>query len=270
MKAFLHYLAINTLLFIVFNNVDGFTCQPSTWAPKICTFQSTASFTALDAKKRRRRRVDGEGKRDVLNNEVDNSPADIASNFPTDDELPDFDLGEKEQLPEVLASRAKTTQEDDFESMKNDVVAMGELDMDSALTGNDPLVMEAMKGRSQSKSFSSPKDLLRARDRNLEATFEFDDVANPLPRPGQIKSVVSESNEIATSSMGKKRARSEARKAAAIEAAGQEEEGEGIGGIAMSVLEMLPFFPKRDPSEKFSTIKVCRCETEIECCNVFF
>lgn len=257
MKAFIHYLLSNTLFFIAFNNADGFTCQTNSWAPKICTFQTSTSSTALDAKKRRRRRVDGQGNRDVLKKETDDSPTDIEDiNFSMDDELPDFDLGEKEQLPEVLASRAEAMKEDAIENVKKDVTSIGDLSMDSSMVEDDPLVMEAMRGRSQSKSFASPKDLLRSRDRNLEATFEFDDVANPLPRPGQIKSGVSKSDDIVAPTMGKKRARSEARKAAAMEAAGQEEDGEGIGDIAMNVLEKLPFFPKRDPSGEVSTIKL--------------
>lgn len=65
-------------------------------------------------------------------------------------------------------------------------------------------------------SFDSAESLLRSRDKNLEATFEFEEVENRLP-------------SFASSNLpkvGKKRAKSEARKSAAIKAEMLEKEEE--------------------------------------------
>ena len=125
------------------------------------------------------------------------------------DDLPEFDLDEDE---EESKSEGKTsTKVASMEETVEDVM-------------NDPAVMAAMMRGSSMMSSSSTKDVLKSRDRALEATFEFDDVSNPLPRPGNIqKDKTSLVSDGSNSGISKKQAKREARVAAALAAKEEEE-----------------------------------------------
>lgn len=120
------------------------------------------------------------------------------------------------------------------------------------------------------KGSSSPtvdiKDLIASRDTSLESTFEFEPVANPLPRLGDrndkssaksstvvtkqdFKNTVDDSG---SNVIGKKRARDMARQAAAATAAAEKERKD-----ANKIFSKLPFIGKM-MQEKQTPIKV-RC-----------
>lgn len=211
---------------------------------------------ALEAsKKRRRRRLDSN---EVSNNSVEaddeDIDSDVAMGIDMDDDLPDFDLGDKEQLPELLnvATEKKNEEAMIIEEFSETVGAEIE---EVVLEDSDPLVKEAMKASKNSISYSSPKELLRSRDRNLESTFEFEEVKAPLPRPGQETSK-STSSKIVPVGGGKKRARAEARRAAAMEAAELEAANDAGPNMVNEVMGKLPFYPKAEEGEEVTAIKL--------------
>uniref|UniRef100_A0A7S2K6L2 Uncharacterized protein n=1 Tax=Leptocylindrus danicus TaxID=163516 RepID=A0A7S2K6L2_9STRA len=172
--------------------------------------------SALHAKRRRKRKDSP----DSSSNSSVGPSSSFNDNF--DDELPDFDLNE--DVDESSSSKERST------SSSSSAPAQQQLSMQSDLSDamSDPSVMAAMRGSASSMSSAKDaRDVLRARNREVEATFEFDEVANPLPRPGQAKGSVGGGEVI-----GKKRAKAEARRAAAIERAQLEEE-EGLGSSAV-------------------------------------
>jgi len=203
--------------------------------------------TALDAaKKRRRRRMDS--------GITDSSPdSTTPMENDEDDELPDFDLGAKEQLPELLnVERVEETAPPVLQQSTEPEME------ESLISDDDPLVKEAMKASKNSRTFETPKELLRSRDRDLESTFEFEEVNTPLPRPGQQKSdSIGSSIPSPSAAGGKKRARAEARKAAAMEAAADEEPVVNAD-VVNDVLSYLPFYPKTKEGEEVTPLKVCR------------
>ena len=209
------------------------------------------TLLSLAAKKRRRRRRS--------TNEISSDAAEVGDeeevlmDVGMDDELPEFDLGDKEQLPELIDAAAEAKEAEKEMEEISDVVG-AEIE-EALLQDDDPLVLEAMKASKNSASFASPKDLLRSRDRNLEATFEFDDVKSPLPRPGQDSPTASSSTTVSVGG-GKKRARAEARRAAAMEAAELEAANDKGPGVVNEVMGKLPFYPKTEEGEEASPVKV--------------
>ena len=153
-------------------------------------------------KKRRRRTDDGNNN----NNNSRKNESDI-------EDLPGFDIIEEDSKP---LSSSKSSVSKSVTILESDNVGL----------------MDVMKGSSSGSSVvASAKDLIASRDTLLEATFEFDPVAEPLPRLGKRKTNPNVAYDIPPDTMGKKQARSEARKAAALEAearAAQEERQKNI------------------------------------------
>lgn len=256
-------LLYSTILLVLYRSSEGFafptvphhtlsfSAKPtSTWAITNAGKSCRAPTTALAAaKKRRRRRADGKKITESSSMDTDaistGSDSDSYSDQLDADELPDFDLGDKEQLPELFKSDS-TESKTEKKAVVDNMAAMDDNELpQSFMSTDDPAMMEAMRGTQQGKSFASPKDLIKSRDRELEAKFEFDEVKKPLPRPGQKKMTtdMDMTMETPTPTMGKKRARDEARKAAAMETAAKETTNDGGFGIP-ELLSKLPFFPK--------------------------
>ena len=177
--------------------------------------------TILWAKKKRRRR------KSIQNNEND-----VSEKLPSLDanDLPDFDL--EEDLP----SSATDLSGDDV-PIRNSAKTSASMDL------NDPKVLEAMKGTSKKRGDRMSKALVR--DQELEKRFQFDrsDVKDST-LPTNLASVRSESGTKPT--IGKKAARNEARRRAAIEAKEAEMDAE-------SFLSKLPVGQK---DGKFNYLKV--------------
>lgn len=147
-----------------------------------------------NGKKKRRRRKDS-------------SPA-------IEDDLPEFDLTESTGND---SGAPKTTKSDSSPGM-------GSFSMDT----NDATLAEAMRGSGRGSTMSgdvvtASKELLQSRDRSLEGTFEFDDVKAPLPKLGRQSSGSAEIGGV-----GKKKAKSDARRAAAIAAAEEAEKENSV------------------------------------------
>mmetsp|Transcript_43212 Transcript_43212/g.131578 ORF Transcript_43212/g.131578 Transcript_43212/m.131578 type:complete len:250 (-) Transcript_43212:18-767(-) len=226
----------------------AFTC-PNAFVGSSRYVSVAISPTALSAagKKRRRRRKDGKRKAPAAPPaEVDSAETSPTSSGFDDNDLPDFDLGDEETVaaavkdvsPEPAAKKVASPNGSDVS-----VLSAGGVDLE------DPRVLEAMRG---SKASSGPKSMDQLlRDRSLEESFKFDPVGeDALPTLGKIASEPnSRGNDIATneSKVGKKRARAEARRAAAIEAEDAEKEEGGI-------LSKIPNFLGEDG--KISPLKV--------------
>lgn len=243
----------------VFNNKLSFVRVPLETSPSTAkelksdmgSLSKRRTLVSLSAKKRRRRRRE--------TNEISSDSSelgdveDVEFDVGMNDDLPEFDLGDKEQLPELIDAAAEAKKaEKEMEDISDVVGTEVEEDL---FQDNDPLVLEAMKASKNSASFASPKELLRSRDRNLEATFEFDEVKSPLPQPGQDASTARTSTTVSVGG-GKKRARAEARRAAAMEAAELEAADNQGPGIVNEVMGKLPFYPKTEEGEEASPLKL--------------
>ena len=200
------------------------------------------SSSALSAAKKKRRRRKNTSQSIPQEREVNNI-SDAAQEI---DELPDFDLDEEQEL----MSKSKVS----ASSMSDVGVAPTNLGKSAPLDANDPLVVEAMKATKGAPGEMSTKDLLRSRNRDLEQKFVVNEVTTEVPSLADYAAKKSGTSNIGSSqgTMGKKAARKEARRAAAIEAANKEEEGNAINDI----LSILPFVDKTEPGEKKSSIKV--------------
>lgn len=204
--------------------------------------------SSLAAKKRRRRK---EPIGNVTEDIVSDATLRIDDENGSGGELPDFDLGGKEQIPDLMVSASS---DDEYDAAE--IPAMGELQSLS-----DPLVVEAMKGSPSSPSPGTAKDLLRSRDRNLEATFEFDEVATKLPTAAE--AIKKDSAAVTLPRPGKKKARAEARRTAAIEA--QENKSSSIftamDDQTPSIISKIPFLNKNkkeydETEDKLKPIKL--------------
>lgn len=103
----------------------------------------------------------------------------------------------------------------------------------------------AMMGSSP-VGLTSPTDLLRSRDRSVEEKFEFDEVENPLPKSGFAFSQPSVE-------VGKKQAKSDARRAAALE---KEESLRQEEPRINQIIKTLPFDLGRDGDGKVTGMKI--------------
>lgn len=179
----------------------GFATELMTNAGNSAFFRSTTyvtpTTTKLHARKRRKR------KDDPTNNDPTRDAPTFIDN--SEDELPDFDIDD----------------DADESSSATETSTSPSLSMDLSDAMSDPSVRAAMQGSASSSALDA-RDVLRSRNREVESTFEFDEVPSPLPRPGQAKGMGGEK-------VGKKRAKAELRRAAAIERAQlEEDEGPGI------------------------------------------
>ena len=165
---------------------------------------SSSSDNNNKSKKKRRRKKTQEKEIETSYNDED------------DDELPDFDLPEFDTDEKVVEKSTNNMQQ---------------LPADMELS-----ISSSVKASASPVQSTSVKNLLRSRDRSIENTFEFDAVADPLPRPTPSSSLSSSDDDLVIpEGMSKKRAKAEARKAAAIQRGALKEEEES------SIIDYIPF-----------------------------
>ena len=184
-------------------------------------------------KKMRRRRKNPRPSPDKTSaEEVENNPA-------LDDygELPDFDLDDEPVATPSKVSAASGAAPAPS-SIGSDTSVMEAAEVDLA----DPRTLEAMRGGKRIGTMKSTGELIS--DRSLEKAFQFENSEDALPALGKIVdkggggSGVVESGE---ARVGKKYARSEARRAAAIEAEEADKDESGFfSGISLDVGEISP------------------------------
>ena len=224
---------------------------------------STVLYMAAEGKKKRRRkRKDGK----TPSGGSDESPSVPIVND-DDGELPGFDLGDDEQVEEfkMEPTKAEAPANAASASMEASEVAMASDPSDASVNMSNPKVMEAMKGSMPGvASAGSTEDLLRNRD--LEKSFKFDDtnVKEDLPSLGQLAGKKGRGGGVGSTEpsspgsfvveqkVGSKRARAEARRAAAIEAERAAEEEK-------SFLQKVPQF--LDEKGEVSPIKILESGT---------
>jgi hypothetical protein len=224
-------------MFLIFGHVSAFVFSPTRLIsganiPLVQKMtnqykaQSKASKITLFAEKKRRRRKEKLVRSDGMNEAS-------SSNNEEEEELPDFDLVEDIDIVENKGSAVQ-----------------GSVNSPSATTRkpvdvNDPEIMSAMRATKGTGpvSVSSTRDLLRSRNRELEQKLVVNDVVEEVPSFAEYTRSKGDSVKI-----GKKAARREARVAAALEAKGEEENGE------KSLLDLIPFLQSN--GEKKSPIKV--------------
>lgn len=166
---------------------------------------SSSSDNNNKSKKKRRRKKTQEKEIETSYNDEDD-----------DDELPDFDLPEFDTDEKVVEKSTNNMQQ---------------LPADMELS-----ISSSVKASASPVQSTSVKNLLRSRDRSIENTFEFDAVADPLPRPTPSSSLSSSDDDLVIpEGMSKKRAKAEARKAAAIQRGALKEEEES------SIIDYIPF-----------------------------
>lgn len=232
--------------------------------PFIVSVRSTnkaLSSTHLAAKKRLRRRAANSSptEKESIVKEPEVIPPEVVEmdtkmemktnmkSITDSDELPDFDMTD-DSVEKVAKPNTNVLDQDEIMS-----TSMSSSAESLMISENDPIVKQAMQADASSQNFASAKDLLRSRDRNVEATFEFDQVAQSLPKLGRdtvgSSSSSSSSSNQPAQTVGKKRARAEARKAAAMEAAEVESINQKnilTDNPVTDVMSKLPFFPKND------------------------
>ena len=193
---------------------------------------TTSLYMAADGKKKRRRK-----RKDGSAPSVGSGPSPSVPIVSDDGDLPGFDLGDDEQVEEFKTEQpTETPAKAATTAMEAPEIVVPSDPSDVSVDMSNPKVMEAMKGSMPGVgSAASTEDLLRNRD--LEKAFKFDDTAvkEDLPSLGQLSgkkgrggsgSSGAESSAPSSSpgsfvveqKVGSKRARAEARRAAAIEA----------------------------------------------------
>jgi hypothetical protein len=204
--------------------------------------------TFLLAKKKRRRRKENPA-----------SSTTSPPSFDDDDELPDFDLVEDIDLIEQAAASLPPI---NAGAPKAGVAPAANRNFDV----NDPSVVAAQRATSGADSLSagSTRELLRSRNRDLENRLVVNEVTEAVPSLGEYmqsptRSQSKGATESGGPSIGKKAARREARRAAAIEARQDDlVEQSALDQILEKapILEKLPFFKKKENEEKKSAIKL--------------
>eukprot|EP00568_Trieres_chinensis_P003672 CAMPEP_0183308342 /NCGR_PEP_ID=MMETSP0160_2-20130417/21449_1 /TAXON_ID=2839 ORGANISM="Odontella Sinensis, Strain Grunow 1884" /NCGR_SAMPLE_ID=MMETSP0160_2 /ASSEMBLY_ACC=CAM_ASM_000250 /LENGTH=248 /DNA_ID=CAMNT_0025472165 /DNA_START=54 /DNA_END=797 /DNA_ORIENTATION=+ len=212
------------------------------------TFTSSISGLSMAAKKRRRRRKDAqtdEPKAPSAEADIDTDPM---GEGVSDGELPDFDLFEDEPVASASDLKASSVAASSSTGVSMSPIQAMDADM------SDPRVMEAMKGSKSASIPMSSDDLVR--DRALEKSMSFSPVNEPLPNLGEFAKKsrgVSESGGfVDEGKVGKKRARAEARRAAAIEA---EEAEAGDSGFSLDIPQI------KGEDGKVSPIKILETGT---------
>ncbi len=224
--------------FLLFGSISAFVIQSTQPSLKATTFTSSrAEPTFLYSQKKRRRR-----KQNPSSPSTSDSVTSPVVN-PTDDEtdeLPDFDLVEDVDLEEQAEAQARAAAS---------AGSPGVAPSSTNINVNDPEVMAAMRATtgSQAMSGASTKDLIRSRNRDLEQRLVVNDIVEDVPSLADYTS--SKGSSAGAGGIGKKAARREARRTAAIEALPDEPEE--------SFFDKLPFFKKNEEKEEKSPIKVC-------------
>lgn len=166
--------------------------------------QVESSLVAFAKKKRRR-------KNSQINEDLKVTPKpSVTSEDENEDEdfLPDFDLDEEAELS----------------SASSGDIANIPAKSQSSFDLNDPKVLEAMKGTSKGRGVPSMNDLVV--DRDLEKRFQFDSsVVKDQSLPTNLANIAKNPDR---KKIGKKAARTEARRRAAVEAKEAEEESESF------------------------------------------
>lgn len=238
---------ITLIILSITTKAFGFIVQPSSPSSLLHTnsifsisgCESSTSATVLCAKKKRRRRKES------------SSPPPPTPQVNEDDELPDFDLVEDIDLQ----SSTNTPKSTMTSSSTSGISASPAPVKKKAFDVNDPDVIAAMKAPKGSDSVGSPtstKDLLRKRNRELEQKLVADEIVEDVPSFADYNAKKGNrsggNNTIDTGSgMGKKAMKREQRRAAALEAEGnnlQEEEN-----VVSQLLSKLPFV-NNDEGEK--------------------
>ena len=200
--------------------------------------------TALFAKRKRKRRKDGPKSSSPKIGATDSNQG--PNSLEEEDELPDFDLDEEIELV------AKST----VSASMSVTGSTGAAPSAASFDVNDPAVIEAMKATGDAVGNVSTKDLLRSRNRELEQKFVVDEVNTQVPSLAEYTSKRGgPSSSVSTQgTMGKKAARAEARRNAAIEAESANSEAEG--NALNDMLSILPFVDKTEPGKEKSAVKV--------------
>ena len=223
---------------------------------------STVLYMAAEGKKKRRRK-----RKDGKTPSAGSGESPSVPIVSDDGELPGFDLGDDEQVEEfkMEPTKAEAPANAASASMEASEVAMASDPSDASVDMSNPKVMEAMKGSMPGvASAGSTEDLLRNRD--LEKSFKFDDtnVKEDLPSLGQLAGKKGRGGGVGSTEpsspgsfvveqkVGSKRARAEARRAAAIEAERAAEEEK-------SFLQKVPQF--LDEKGEVSPIKILESGT---------
>ena len=191
--------------------------------------ESTTSLFAQKKKRRRRKNKPA-------------SPNQSIADSDEGDELPDFDLIEDIDLIEMQQEKEASTSN----SISPSSPGVGVNPSSKSIDVNDPEVLAAMRSSKGAESMGgglSTRDLIRSRNRELEERLVVNDIVEEMPSLADYTK-----GKGTTSGVGKKAARREARRAAAIEAEGVEPEE--------SFLDKLPFFKKDEEKEEKSPIKV--------------
>lgn len=254
-------MKIHTGLFLLLiaETVDAFS--------PVGPLQSSRQFsstTFLTAKKNRRvRKKDSQVAKSNPPPPVASTPSIETPPSFDNDELPEFDLFE-DGVEDTSASSSTSSSSAASSMASTASEAPNTLGEDFGDLSQDPLVMEAMKaGPSSSNQVVSGKDLLRTRDREMESKFEFGEVAKPLPKASDFLSKNSNRGGVQAQDpaapMGKKRARDEARRAAAIQAASEagEEEGDLLSRVVPTLPSSIPYVGTKE-GEELTPIKVSR------------
>lgn len=253
-------ISTQTFFFLLLASVsltsDAFTCSSLVRSFRHGSIVSSPTQLSMAAKKKQRRRKDGKSKAPVSPRVVD-SPEETAVPVLSDlddVDLPDFDLGDDEPIAAATEAEAPASAtKKAAPSSSKDVSVLSARGMDL----EDPRVLEAMKG-SKTTGPQSVDQLLR--DRSLEKSFKFDPAGEgALPTLGEIASSPrsgfgdkGSDRDMDEAKIGKKRARAEARRAAAIEA---EEAAKEEGGF----LSNIPQFVGEDG--KVSPLKILEAGT---------
>jgi len=234
------------LLFLLF---PGYVSSFVTTSHQISSSSVVKKSTFLLAKKKKRRRR----KESPASSKPSPTPVD------GDDELPDFDLVEDIDLIEQAAASLPPL---NAGAPKAGVAPVANRNFDV----NDPSVLAAQRATSGADSLSagSTRDLLRSRNRDLENRLVVNEVTQEVPSLGEyMQSPTRSQSKGATDSggpsIGKKAARREARRAAAIEARQEDVVEESALDQILEkapILEKLPFFKKKENEEKKSAIKL--------------
>ncbi len=225
--------------------MEGFGWESSGANVVVGSMMTSTSLSAQ--KKKRRRRKDNPSP-----NPAPSSPAPVAPMPITDgDELPDFDLVEDIDLIEAKAAASATAA-----SATTSEPTAGVAPTSISLDTSDPDVLAAMRSTSMPPGGggSSTRDLLRSRNRDLENKLVVNEITEAVPSLGEYMTSPNRKNKGdapgSPGGLGKKAARREARRAAAMEAEQADMEEEGF-------MDKLPFFKKKEGEESKSPIKVC-------------
>jgi len=220
--------------FIVPSNIRGNQPVANQIVPSTLAETTTSLFAA--PKKRRRRK--------------DKSSDPFAQTDDEEDELPDFDLIADIDLQEQAAAKAAAKAATAAKASGGGVASRGK-----AFDVNAPEVLAAMRAKKGGDTMgsASTKDLLRSRNRELEDKLVVNTIVEDVPSLAEY----AKGNFAKVEGGGKKAAKREARRAAAIEKEVDVEVEEESFLSKLPFLNKLPFFNKdKEEQEEKTPVKV--------------